>query len=149
VLQHLIGLRLDLRLPRTTLSAVHAASGGNPMFALEFGRVAKEEDARLRPRLPMPASLQELVGAQPWLERAEDELRRANPRPRHDGELTNAERRVAALVVQGQTNKEVAARLFTTTATVEAHLTRIYRKLGVRSRTELARAATDGALTLE
>jgi DNA-binding NarL/FixJ family response regulator len=119
------------------------------MFALEFGRVAKEEDARLRPRLPMPASLQELVGAHPWLERAEDELRRANPRPRHDGELTNDERRVAALVVQGQTNNEVAARLFTTTATVEAHLTRIYRKLGVRTRTELARAAADGTLTLE
>jgi DNA-binding NarL/FixJ family response regulator len=56
---------------------------------------------------------------------------------------------VAALVAQGQTNREVAAQLFTTVATVEAHLTRIYRKLGIRSRTQLARAVADGSLQLE
>jgi DNA-binding NarL/FixJ family response regulator len=60
----------------------------------------------------------------------------------------NAERRVAALVATGQTNREAAAQLFTTVATVEAHLTRIYRKLGVRSRTELARCVADGTLVL-
>jgi DNA-binding NarL/FixJ family response regulator len=42
-------------------------------------------------------------------------------------------------VADGLTNREVAAALFTTVATVEAHLTRIYSKIGVRSRTELAR----------
>ena len=89
------------------------------------------------------------LGAPLWLERAEDELRRASPRPRRDSELTSAERRVAALVAEGQTNREVAAQLFTTIATVEAHLTRIYRKLGVRSRTQLARAVADGVLRLE
>ena len=47
------------------------------------------------------------------------------------------------------TNREVAAQLFTTVATVEAHLTRIYRKLGLRSRTQLARAVADGTLQLE
>jgi DNA-binding NarL/FixJ family response regulator len=89
------------------------------------------------------------LGAPLWLERAEDELRRASPRPRRDRELTSAERRVAALVTAGQTNREVAAQLFTTIATVEAHLTRIYRKVGVRSRTQLARAVADGVLRLE
>jgi len=90
-----------------------------------------------------------VLGAPLWLERAEDELRRASPRPRRDRELTSAERGVAALVAKGQTNREVAAQLFTTVATVEAHLTRIYRKLGVRSRTQLARAVADGLIRLE
>jgi DNA-binding NarL/FixJ family response regulator len=89
------------------------------------------------------------LGAPLWVERAEDELRRASPRPRRDRELTSAERGVAALVAEGMTNKEVAAQLFTTVATVEAHLTRIYRKLGLRSRTQLARAVADGTLQLE
>jgi DNA-binding CsgD family transcriptional regulator len=89
------------------------------------------------------------LGAPIWLERAEAELRRASPRPRRDRELTNAERRVAALVAAGHTNREVAAEQFTTVATVEAHLTRVYRKLGIRSRTELARLVADGAVTLD
>jgi DNA-binding CsgD family transcriptional regulator len=88
------------------------------------------------------------LGAALWVERAEQELRRARPRPRRDRELTSAERRVATHVAAGKTNREVAAQLFTTVATVEAHLTRIYRKLGVRSRTELARGVADGTLTL-
>ena len=83
-----------------------------------------------------------------WVQQAEKELRRARPRPRRDGELTNAERQVAALVAEGRANREVAAQLFTTVATVEAHLTRIYRKLGVRSRTELARHVADGTVSL-
>jgi DNA-binding NarL/FixJ family response regulator len=89
------------------------------------------------------------LGAPLWVERAEDELRRASPRPRRERELTSAERGVAALGAQGHTNREVAAQLFTTVATVEAHLTRTYRKLGIRSRTQLARAVADGTLQLE
>jgi DNA-binding NarL/FixJ family response regulator len=89
------------------------------------------------------------LGAALWLERAEDELRRASPRPRRDRDLTSAEQRVAALVAQGLKNREVAAQLFTTVATVEAHLTQIYRKLGMRSRSELTRAVADGSLQLE
>jgi DNA-binding CsgD family transcriptional regulator len=54
------------------------------------------------------------------------------------GGLTPAERRVAALVAEGRTNREVAAALFLGERTVATHLTRIYAKLGVRSRTELA-----------
>jgi DNA-binding NarL/FixJ family response regulator len=88
------------------------------------------------------------LGTPQWRGQAEAELRRASPRPRRDRELTSAECRVASLVAQGQTNKEVAAQLFTTVATVEAHLTRIYRKLGIRSRTQLARAVAEGSLDL-
>ena len=53
------------------------------------------------------------------------------------------ERRIAALVAEGHSNKQVAAALFLTVHTVEAALTRIYRKLGVRSRTELARVLSN------
>jgi DNA-binding CsgD family transcriptional regulator len=77
-------------------------------------------------------------GAQGWAERARSELGRIGGRRREEG-LTPAEQRVAALVVEGRTNREVAAALFLGERTVETHLTRIYAKLGVRSRTELAR----------
>ena len=62
------------------------------------------------------------LGAEPATRRAADELHRARPRPRRDDSLTMAETRVAALVAAGRTNREVAAGLFTTVATVEAHL---------------------------
>ena len=52
---------------------------------------------------------------------------------------TPTERRIADLVALGRRNREIAGELFVSVATVEAHLTRIYRKLGVRSRTELSR----------
>ena len=67
----------------------------------------------------------------------------ASPRQRRDRSLTTAERNVAPLVASGRTNREVAAQLFTTVGTVESHLTRIYRKLAVRSRTELARLVAE------
>lgn len=88
------------------------------------------------------------LGAAAWRQRATEELRRARPRPRRDDSLTAAEDRVAALVSTGYTNKEIATQLFTTVATVEAHLTRIYRKIGVRSRTELTRRIADGAVLI-
>ena len=53
-------------------------------------------------------------------------------------ELTPTERRVAQLVAEGLTNKEVAGALVSSVRAVEANLTRIYAKLGIRSRTELA-----------
>jgi DNA-binding CsgD family transcriptional regulator len=53
--------------------------------------------------------------------------------------LTAVEQRVAGLVGEGRTNREVADELFMSVRTVESHLGRVYRKLGLRSRTELAR----------
>jgi DNA-binding CsgD family transcriptional regulator len=81
------------------------------------------------------------IGAERWRERAESELARFSGRTREEG-LTPAERRVAALVAEGRTNREVAATLFLGERTVETHLTHIYAKLGIRSRTELARVFT-------
>ncbi len=80
----------------------------------------------------------EQLGAATWVERARAELGRIGGRTREDG-LTAAERRVAVLVAAGRTNREVAAELFLGERTVAGHLTRVYAKLGVRSRTELAR----------
>ena len=55
-----------------------------------------------------------------------------------DGELSPREREIADLVAEGRSNKQVAATLFLSDRTVEYHLSAVYRKLGVRSRTELA-----------
>ena len=75
-----------------------------------------------------------------WAERAQAELARLGGRRAADrDELTETERRIAELAAEGRANREIAAALFVTERTVESNLTRVYRKLGVRSRTELAR----------
>ena len=80
------------------------------------------------------------IGAVTWRNAAAAELGRVSGRRAHGDELTPAEQRVAELAADGRQNKEIAAELYLSNATVEAHLTRVYRKLGLRSRTELARA---------
>jgi DNA-binding CsgD family transcriptional regulator len=80
-----------------------------------------------------------------WARRAADELagtgERARPRDGSvDQPLTSQETRVALLVIEGMTNREVAAALFLSPKTVEHHLSAVLRKRGLRSRTELARA---------
>jgi DNA-binding CsgD family transcriptional regulator len=82
------------------------------------------------------------LGSPPWAQHARGELGRVGlrvgrSRPVGIG-LTAAERDVVELVVSGLTNREVAEQLFMAQRTVESHLTRAYRKLGVRSRTQLA-----------
>ena len=72
-----------------------------------------------------------------WLARVEAEERRLGGR-RATSELTPTEERVAELAGRGLRNAEIAAQLFVTPKTIEATLSRVYRKLGVRSRTELA-----------
>ncbi|MDT4923515.1 MAG: hypothetical protein QOG01_1228 [Pseudonocardiales bacterium] len=86
------------------------------------------------------------LGAVLWSARCRDELARTGLRTGRApvvGGLTTAEQRVADLAAQGYTTKQIAATLFTGTRTVEAHLQRIYRKLSVHSRLELARRLTD------
>jgi DNA-binding NarL/FixJ family response regulator len=80
----------------------------------------------------------ERVGTPLWLTSARRELSRIGGRRVEPG-LTPTERRVAELVAEGLSNKEVAAALFVTVSSVERHLTRIYEKLGIASRVELAR----------
>jgi DNA-binding CsgD family transcriptional regulator len=78
------------------------------------------------------------LGAALWAEKASAELARIGGRRPSAGTLTPTEQRVAALVADGKSNKEIAAALFVTVRTVETHLRHIYEKLGVRSRAELA-----------
>ena len=76
-------------------------------------------------------------GALGFLPRVRAERERLGDRGDADS-LTNTERTIADLVAEGMTNAEVAAQLYVSVRTVEAHLTRIYRKEGVRGRAELA-----------
>jgi DNA-binding CsgD family transcriptional regulator len=78
------------------------------------------------------------LGAALWADKTRAELARIGGRAPSSLDLTPTEDRVAALVAAGSTNREVADALFVSIHTVEANLKRIYRKLGVRSRTELA-----------
>jgi DNA-binding CsgD family transcriptional regulator len=91
----------------------------------------------------------ESLGARPWAARARAELAASGVKEqratdwvgRYDRlqELSPQELQVARIAGRGQNNAEVATALFVSRKTVEAHLTRVYRKLGIRSRTELAR----------
>jgi DNA-binding CsgD family transcriptional regulator/DNA polymerase III delta prime subunit len=102
---------------------------------------------RRRARIKRPArealeqalAIFEQLGARLWADKARAELARISGRPAPTGELTETERRIAALAAEGRSNKEIAAALYVTPKTVETQLSRIYRKVGVRSRTQLAR----------
>lgn len=84
------------------------------------------------------------LGARIWVDRTQTELGRVATRRPAGAALTETERRVAERAAAGQTNREIADALFMSVHTVEAHMTRIFRALGVHSRTELARASLDG-----
>jgi DNA-binding CsgD family transcriptional regulator len=81
----------------------------------------------------------EALGATGWAEQAAAETRRIGGRAAASEGLSEMERRVARLAAEGRTNREIAAAAVVSVKTVEANLTKAYRKLGVRSRTELAR----------
>jgi DNA-binding NarL/FixJ family response regulator len=92
----------------------------------------------------------EELGARLWADKARAELRRVSGRRPPSEELTETERRVAELAARGRTNKEIAVELFMGVSTVEAHLSHVYRKLGIRSRTGLAgRLATTAKIQAE
>jgi DNA-binding CsgD family transcriptional regulator len=80
----------------------------------------------------------ERIGAQLWVRQARAELDALTDRQTAAG-LAESERRFADLAAQGMTNREIAAALFVSEKTVEANLSRVYRRLGIRSRGELAR----------
>ena len=81
----------------------------------------------------------EELGSPLWAEQARTELGRVGFRRREPDELSATERRVAELAADGLSNQEIAQRAFLSVKTVEANLTRVYRKLGIRSRAALAR----------
>lgn len=85
----------------------------------------------------------ERLGARQWAVRAHEESSRIGGRAPSAGGLTPTELRIAELVCDGRSNRDVAAALFVTVKTVESNLTRIYAKLGVSSRTALVRRLAD------
>jgi DNA-binding CsgD family transcriptional regulator len=102
-------------------------------------RARRKRDAR--EALDTALATFESLGSAAFAARARDELERLSGRRTTSG-LTATEERVAALVAQGLSNKQVAVELVVSVKSVEAHLTRIYAKQGVRSRAELMRTFT-------
>ena len=107
---------------------------------LALGRTQRRAKKRGAARVTLEDALDrfERLGAPLWAEQARAELARIGGRAPSSGELTESEQRIAGLVAEGRSNREVAAALFLTEHSVETALTRVYRKLGVRSRAELA-----------
>ncbi|HSL97470.1 MAG TPA: AAA family ATPase [Candidatus Deferrimicrobiaceae bacterium] len=121
----------------------HARVGdlfGRARALLALGGVRLRQRRKRLAREAFEAALEtfEALGAATWVARTRGELGRLGGRRRMD-DLSPSERRVAELVAVGRTNREVAAALFLSERTVAGHLTRVYEKLGIRSRTELAR----------
>jgi DNA-binding CsgD family transcriptional regulator len=108
---------------------------------LELGTIQRRTRRRriARETLRRALAIFDELGAELWSGKTRTELARIGGRAPSSGALTPTEERVAGLVAGGSTNKEAAAELVVSVHTVEAALTSIYRKLGVRSRTELTR----------
>ncbi|HUQ56495.1 LuxR family transcriptional regulator [Lentzea sp.] len=105
------------------------------------GRVLRRRKEKLAAREALLAARQEFdrLGARRWADEADAELARLGLRRDDEHGLTATELHIARLVAGGLSNREAAAAAYVTTKTVEAHLSRIYRKTGVRSRRELSR----------
>jgi DNA-binding CsgD family transcriptional regulator len=117
----------------------------------ELGAALRRSGRRSEAREPLRIAI-ELAGecgAAPLADRARTELRAAGGRPRAPlrtgiDALTASERRIAEMAAAGRSNPEIAQDLFVTVKTVEMHLSGAYRKLGIRSRSQLL-----GVLTAE
>jgi ATP/maltotriose-dependent transcriptional regulator MalT len=135
--------------------------GGTP-YALERGRtllnlgvVRRQIMQRKAAREALEQALAafEQLDARLWADKARQELARIGGRRAAGDELTESESRVAELASAGRSNKEIAAELFMGVSTVEAHLSHVYRKLGIRSRAglgaRLAKAVDEVAKAVE
>ncbi len=102
--------------------------------------------AEARDRLREAESGFRRLRATAWAEQVRHELRAAGARRRAapTDALTPQEQRVAAAVREGMSNREIAAALYLSPKTIEFHLRQIYRKLGIRSRTQLVTVLADG-----
>jgi DNA-binding CsgD family transcriptional regulator len=128
----------------STLTAITAREDAELPFQrarslLALGIVARRTRAKAAARdaLTSAQAIFTSMGCSLWSQRTADELSRIGLRTA-PATLTVTERRIAELVASGHTNREVAAELFLSVKTVEANLSRIYHKLHVTSRTQLA-----------
>jgi DNA-binding CsgD family transcriptional regulator len=123
-----IALYADLRLP---------FDEARSLLSLGTARRRLRQLRQARAVLLDAAARLDELGCPPLAARAKDELSRIGGR-RETGGLTPTEAQVAALVASGYTNRQVAEQLFISVSAVEAHLTRIYARLGITNRTQLA-----------
>ena len=112
---------------------------------LAYGERLRRRNIRAESRKHLRAALEtfERLGAKPWIDRARSELRASGVLSARESTpvadlLSPHELQVALIVARGATNKEAAATLFVSPKTVEHHLGQIYRKLDIRSRTQLS-----------
>lgn len=141
------------------LAAVERAMAEHERLPMPFERartqlVLGEMQRRLRRRDAAAVTVDDALhrfdelGARLWVQRARNELARINSTGHADAsQLTDSERRVAELVASGMSNRDVAEALFVSVKTVETNLTRVYRKLGIRSRAQLRKHLTLAAGT--
>jgi DNA-binding CsgD family transcriptional regulator len=115
-----------------------------------LGAVLRRAGKSTEAREPLRRALElaDISGAQPLADGVRTEIYATGARPRTTAlrgvlALTASERRVADLAAAGQTNRDIAQTLYVTPKTVEVHLSSAYRKLGIRSRRDLARALAD------
>jgi DNA-binding NarL/FixJ family response regulator len=119
---------------------------GKARTRLAYGERLRRARRRVEARDQLRAALEtfEKLGAAPWAERARSELRASGETARKRdpstiAQLTPQELQVARFVAQGLSNKEVAAQLFLSPRTIDAHLRNVFAKLQLTSRTQLAR----------
>jgi DNA-binding CsgD family transcriptional regulator len=123
---------------------------------LAFGEHLRRRKRRAQARVHLRAALAafEATGAAIWADRARTELQATGERARRREPstldvLTPQELHVARLVATGLTNREVAAQLFLSPKTIETHLGHVFRKVGVRTRSELAHRFRDSPDSIE
>jgi DNA-binding NarL/FixJ family response regulator len=150
-LGHVAAAEADVAAAVSHLEAAAAMHAQVPI-PIERGRTLLALGALLRRRkqrraardaLAEAVGIFEAVGSPIWEARARAELARISGRAPGGSDLTETERRVAELVAQGRTNREVAAELVVTVRAVESTLTKVYGTLGVRSRSQLAALVRD------
>lgn len=149
----LLSARGDLNAAQAALDAALRAHARLPLpfeharTLLVQGQVHRRRGERrlAKDALELSIELFDRLGAPTWAETARAEHRRLGLRRGPTDELTPSEENVAVLAASGLTNREIAERIFVSPKTVEANLSRAYRKLGIRSRAELGALMTDRA----
>ena len=113
-----------------------------------YGERLRRANRRRDARRELGAALDtfEHLRAAPWADRARRELRASGERrrastPEARDELTPQERQIATLAAEGRTNREIGALLFLSPRTIETHLGRVFRKLGIADRNALPKGA--------